>query len=608
MPGIFGILELKPQSVSEEEGKILFNKMAAVLRHHDDDLVEQEYISGLNLLIGRIGSPGQNPLGWPIYPDGKGPGLQIFASGPLFEIDPDIPKRDLSGTSAIRHTRGFFSAALVDPFLGTTLIVADHRASFPIYYAQTENQLLFAPEVKALLASHLVQKEIDLEAFATFLAQGYLLGDETLFKSVRRLRGGELLRVENGRVVKETYWRFAPGSVPDRSTQSDLEQELGQLLNAAVRKHIGEPEKTIIFLSGGVDSRGILGGALESVHGSGERLNTVSWGASQRKKNSDVELAALIARDLHTNHRFMQRKITDYREYFTRVNYLIDGLSDISAFHPYEHQIMVELRESGYERALRGDEVFGWSLFASTHEGAFSLANLRRLHNVGGLAHVIQEAYYDELCNASDAAVEKALSEAGDLAPNQAKDFFYFTHRLQCYLQTASYYKQVELDQRNVLLDDSILDFLAKVPEPLRIDKMLYRNVVNQAYPRLARFPFAKRANLEDWRSLLSNESPVREYALDEFKDRSSGIWEFLDPLVLTQIVKNLERKHLFRSILTKRIKPKSLLKQGITLVAPGLLTKTQAQRRARPAIHLGADNIIMRSLVLKNWYDTFVQ
>jgi asparagine synthetase B (glutamine-hydrolysing) len=141
-----------------------------------------------------------------------------------------------------------------------------------------------------------------------------------------------------------------------------------------------------------VDSRGILGEALASVQGNGEKLNTVSWGASQGNKDSDVAVAALIARHLNTNHKFMQRQIKDYREHFTHVNYLIDGLSDISAFHPYEYQIMVQLRNSGYSYALRrGDEVLG-GLCPPPRTKGIALANLR-LRDVQGLAAVIRTHY-----------------------------------------------------------------------------------------------------------------------------------------------------------------------------------------------------------------------
>ncbi len=303
----------------------------------------------------------------------------------------------------------------------------------------------------------------------------------------------------------------------------------------------------------------------------------------------------------------MQRSVTKYREHFARMNYLIDGLSDISAFHAYEYQLMVELRNLGYERVLRGDEIFGWSLSAWTLEGAFTLANLHRLRDVPDIAVVVRPMHYAEFCDASDTAVEKALLGTSDLSPNQAKDFFYFKHRLQCYLQTASYYKQVELDQRNPLLDDSILDFLAKVPDELRIDKLLYRRVLNQKYPLLSQFPIAKRSNLEDWRQLLARASPVRAYALDELNDRSSGIWDFLDLAALTNLLGTLEKSFRFRSILAQQLNPKSVVKRSLGVLSPHWLAQIQTQRNNHPVIRLRAERVMLRALVLKNWFDTFV-
>ncbi len=607
MPGLFGILDLNPNSIPKENKISVFTNMAEILSHHEEDRVEQAYISGSNLMVGRIGLPWQNPFRWPIYHDSPESEILLFVSGRLLEPGVNRSINHVPDSEALRHWHGFFSAVLTVPVQGITLLMVDRTASTPLYYAQTKDQLLFAPEVKALLVRRLVKKEIDLGAFATFLAQGYLHSDQTLFQSVRRLQGGELLKVENGKVVRETYWRFLPGSVPENASQIDLEQELGRLLNSAVRKHMGEPEKTVIFLSGGIDSRGILGGALATVNGAGNRLNTVSWGANLGAKDSDVAVAALIAHHFNTNHRFIQRKFTDYREHFTRVNHLIDGLADVAVFHACEYPIMVELRHSGSEFALSGLQLFGHSLSAPTHEVAFALQNMRRLRGVQGLALVIQETYYDKLCEASDAAVERALFEARNLSPDQAQDFFKFNRRLQTWLQAAYYYKQIELDLRNPLIDDLILDFMAKVPDRLRVKKLLYRKVFKQEYPYLAQFPFSNRDNLENWPKLLASESPVREYALEELNDHSSGIWEFLDPVALAKLLESLRKDIGNWSGLTQWIDPKALVKRSLDMFVPGLRARVRAQRRAEPVVHLGVDKVIMRSLALKNWYDTFV-
>ncbi len=259
MPGLFGILELASRRNSREDQRALFAKMANSLRHHEDDQMERAYITNSGLMVGRVGLPGQNLIGWGKYFDKEESGNPFFIAGPFWERETHQTVDRLPDHADLLHWHGLFSAVVTDHRREATILVVDRRASFPIFYTQINDQLFFAPEIKALLVNPLVKREIDHEAMATFLAQGYLLADQTLFRSVRRLEGGQFLRVENGRVTKETYWRFSPGSAAGTASEADLECELGDLLNAAARKHMGDPGKSVIFLSGGVDSRGVPG-------------------------------------------------------------------------------------------------------------------------------------------------------------------------------------------------------------------------------------------------------------------------------------------------------------------------------------------------------------
>jgi hypothetical protein len=204
------------------------------------------------------------------------------------------------------------------------------------------------------------------------------------------------------------------------------------------------------------------------------------------------------------------------------------------------------------------------------------------------------------VCEASDGLFESLFEAAISHPIRQKISSLYTSPPVLPYTAVTT---NSRLDQ-DVLLDDRILDFMAKVPircNRQNIYKVVIRNI--RASPN----SLYKRANLEDWQKLLATETPVRDYALAEFNDRSSGIWEFLDPLVLTKIIESVGKKLRFQSVVTQTIKPKSLIKQGLTILAPGLLARTQAQRHARPVINLGVEKIILRSLVLKNWYDTFV-
>ncbi|RPJ21209.1 MAG: hypothetical protein EHM35_18495, partial [Planctomycetaceae bacterium] len=140
MPGLFGVAELGHSAKQErEEMHALFANMATTLRHHDEDRLEQAGTSGSNLLVGRIGLPYQNPVPWPSDAGGDGPRLRTFVSGPLIERGPNGENGKLPDSAALCRWRGFFSAVLTNPHRGVTLIVADRRASIPIFYVQAGN-------------------------------------------------------------------------------------------------------------------------------------------------------------------------------------------------------------------------------------------------------------------------------------------------------------------------------------------------------------------------------------------------------------------------------------------------------------------------------------
>jgi asparagine synthetase B (glutamine-hydrolysing) len=609
VPGLFGVVSLAAVGEREyDEMCVALSRMAAVLRHHDEDVLEVNRHDPRSLLVGRIGLSHTNPLPWPSPPDDGSDYTTRFAAGAMLDPGPAVARNPLPDHAQLRGWRGFYAAVVTHSKTPVTLIIADRRASVPIYYAHVGSWLLFAPEVKGVQVAEHANREVDLGAMSALLAQGHLLGAQTLFSNVRRLRGGELLRIENGRVLQETYWKFAPGSAVGDTSARDLEHEFGELVEHATARHLGDPASAIIFLSGGADSRGILGAALASVSGDGQQLHTITWGIDPDRPDSDVLVAGRLAAHARTQHRFWEREIRDYRDRFTEVNRLIDGVTALSALHPGEHRFMVDLRAAGFQRALRGDEVSGWSRLAATHEEALSLVYLRRLRDAPRLSTVIRPEKYAAMCAASDDNIEEALGEVRALPPNQAKDVLYFDHRLQAYLQPASYWKQVELDQRNVLLDEPILDFLARVPEPLRIEKALYRRAIALRYPDLARFPFAQRDNLENWRVLLTSDTPVRQYVLDEMADRSSGIWEYLDREVLSGMIRELEAPaESGKRPRGKWDSAKVLGRRTLERVSPRLWLTFQSHRHKRPVFGLLPATILFRALVLKDWHDTFV-
>jgi len=502
--------------------------------------------------------------------------------------------------ASLSALRGFYAFAEHDPG-GRFMLAVDRRGSFPVYHVEIEGFLVFAPEIRALLAHPGLSDNLDPGAVGSLLASGHLIGDQTLLANVRRLRGGHVLVVEEGMCQLQPYWRYRPGSRVGRESAQELELELVRLVRQAAGRNLGDPGKTVIFLSGGADSRGILGAALEAADGEGARLHTVTWGTSERGRETDAVIAARIAKATGVEHRFMRRTTQDYERHFRRGNALIGSASDVVAYHPLESSFMQDLRSAGFERALRGDEALGWSTPVRTIAAALTKVKLHRLAEDSRLGTYIGSRYYDDWCRASDEALTTAEEEVRGSPADDAKDYLYFAHRLEGYLNTASYYKLVWLDQRNALLDEDILDFFELVPAALRVDKLLYRRAMARAFPELWALPFAGASSLEDWRTVLAEDAEVRGFIQKSLDDARSHVWEFFDRRALALLFESTA-PHLARRSASQRARASM---RAALLRLPGPVVRgLQTIRATHMPFRLPPHAILLRVLVIKQFVD----
>ena len=599
MPGLFGVVRLSSGATPPQDPRAIFDRMATILSHTDEDTVQRHFEHDDSMLIGRAGPPHLHHAPWPATNEVRDQ-ARTFVAGVLHSRDAlaaDIGRTDYS----LSTLRGSYCLARYEPSTRRLLLVADRIASFPLFYARVDGYLLFAPEIRALLAHPGLPRHLDVGGAATLLSSGHLVTDQTLLTSVRRIRGGEALHVEHGDCERRAYWRFAPGSRPGGATDLELEMEMGRLVRASTRRHLGNPEKAIIFLSGGADSRAILGAALELVGGQGDLLHAVSWGVHVGQPNSDVSIATRIAATMNLKHQFLPRSTEGYERHFLRANSLIGSASDVAAYHPLEYSFMGRLRHAGFERALRGDETMGWLTPVHTINEALKKV---KLHGFGADPHlrdIIRAEHRDAWHAASEAVFAEVAAEVEGREPNDAKDYLYFTHRLQGYLNTASYYKLCVLDQRNVLLDDDILAFLELVPARLRIDKLLYRRAMARAFPELWELPFATSSNLEPWNKVLAEDRGVRQFIERSLKDSDSRVWEFIDRESVA---------HLFQSTSAQRVRSsntnraRAMLRTGLLQLPAPMLAGAKGWRAAHMPLRLPAHAIIFRVLVLKQFVD----
>jgi asparagine synthetase B (glutamine-hydrolysing) len=607
MPGLFGLIDLAEDGgVEPEAASAILAEMARRMSHTGTESVETWADFGRGFAIARVGQLHLHRIPWPRHGENSHTGI-AFADGVLHGGAAAIAERldDLSrrGTAALPGLRGSFSVARWEPDRRRLTLGVDRRASRPLVFTVVRGALYFAPEAKALLAIPGVDRSPDEAALGVFLGAGYLLGHQTLFASMRRLTGGEALVAEPGRHRLEAYWRYRLSERGDGTSPAALEAELGEILRESVERSVDDVDRTVVFLSGGVDSRAIAECAAPLARRRGRRLNTVTWACPDEREGSDVEMAAALARALGSRHRTFERTVGGYAEAFAELNYLLDASTDVAAYHPHEYTIMRRLAEGGVTAVLRGDECFGWNAHVGSVEEALLSMNLRKLRPLKRVGRVVRPGAYERWCEASAAALDAERRPLEREHPDNAKDLLYFRHRLQGYLNPAAYMKQAVLDHRAPLVDEAVLDFNERVPARLRVDKALFRRAARRLSPELWEIPLATRDNLEDFGALLASPSPVRRHVEAELSDRRSGLWELVDPDALRRGLPPL-------GLPASRSPAAALRDRAKKIVRAALRVAPSVERSLVMQVHRGAirfEQICLRAMVLKGWHDLFV-
>lgn len=601
MPGLFGLATLDQRPVDPAAAAALLSAMAERLAHLGNEAVERFADCRHGFAIGRS-RPAHLPA--PVWPEGSGEAATLFLDGVLHKAPSSHDFRGLDAAQ-LRAAAGFFTAASHTPGAagrGRTVLATDYRASRPLVYAVVQGTLYFAPEVKALLAVADLPREADPAACGIFLASGFLLAEQTLFTAVRRLAGGTMLVAADGEIRLETYREHRMSVAGDGTPEEELEEELAHLLRAAVARNYSDPESNALFLSGGRDSRTLLGGALALVDGDAGRVRTVTWTGRDHRADSDETVAGQLAASLGLQQRLVRRSLQRYGAECIRLTYILDGMTDIGVFHPHELEIMQQLAADGVERVLRGDQCFTYGIpgFTNVRQNIMRMC-LRCLGDPRGFSTVLRPDVYRTYCEASDAALETLAGAYRDVPPDNVGDEVYFRHRLQGYLNAAGYFKLLLLDHRNPLLDEQLLDFVVRLSIGARRHQAIFRRTVERLYPQLWAQPFAATHNLEDYDILLATDSPVRRFVGRQLADRQSAIWSCFDRDALLRTFDGLAGTHRRRPWTRRlRLGVRDLVR-GASSFAPPLQRHLRAaylRRLSRP------DDLFFRFVALKQWMD----
>lgn len=285
------------------------------------------------------------------------------------------------GIACLERLNGMFAFAIWDRHKKELIVARDRLGIKPLYYWQDKEGLIFASELRALLASGLVPKKLALNGLIDYLRYQTVLPPHTILEDVYLLEPGCYLKLDIEETQKKQYWSPLRAAVPVRVDEEGTKKQIYDTLLKSVQRRLIADVPFGAFLSGGIDSS-IVVGLMAKVSNQPVQTFNISFA---EERFSEAKYARIIAQKFNTKH---QEILLSPDHFLANLPIALNAMDHPSGDGPNTFIVSKVTKEAGISMALSGlggDELFaGYPIFKQS-------VQLQRLQAINWLPSLLRK-------------------------------------------------------------------------------------------------------------------------------------------------------------------------------------------------------------------------
>jgi asparagine synthase (glutamine-hydrolysing) len=517
--GVFGIVD--PKQSSNVRG--IANQMASTMSHREWFRAEDYFDEHNNLVIGRIGIGVFNRCSQPVV--NKSRTKILVMAGEVYNRDSlatgldDISDEEIvmtlfedEGEAFISRLKGVFVMAIFDRNNKKLLVFNDRFGLYPIFYSCRAGRLVFAPEMKGIFCDEDFPRKIDLTALTQYVRFQHLLGVRTFFEDLQLLPPASMLKYDlaTGSCSTQSYWSFNDIPSNPQISLDEAVEESSRLLKHAVTNLSNGDCRPGVYLSGGLDSRTILGMVDH------RPVATLTYGMQNCR---DVNYANRIAKIAGSDHHWVDLPNGDWvREFIDFHLELTEGYHSWIHAHgistlPLAREVM-DVNLTGWGGGtVMGKRFIEPRLTSAVDDFALTtyfFYKFNQKYTWPSITEAEERLLYQQpigkhLQGLAYDSFREELEPYLDLRPDVKSEYFYLRNHEWRLTMNILTFTRSHIEVRIPFYDYDLFDFMHSLPVDLRKDQRIFRPVMQKMLPNLTYIPYEYDEFLPTTNSFIRN-------------------------------------------------------------------------------------------------------